>query len=795
MIERIFINREKEKMFFLQDLSIQRDSSRVILIHSSTGIGKSSLVDKVMFEMIPKYNLKHRVKIKQNESEECDYGFFIKKIVKLLDINSLNSDSLFVRFNEFIQGKMITELFGEAVVKKILSPVGFDDYLNQRKNTDQRIQEWLGNELDFLLLGKEYIKYVLKKRKIVLAIENIQNIDDYSMSTLLEIVEATNNFYLFFEYTTGGKFKFSISEIHSAFSPVSKLCTYSLSKLEKEVIIENISDDKEFVMGVLKSYDKSDGNLFKLSVLLNDARFLKSNKNLEFNEVIRMCINGLDNQLKILLLIIESHKNGINKSTLNCFIITYLADIFDIKEFNTGLNYLQEQKLIICASDKVLKVTHDSLFKELNLIDELKKYYIIILRKLCDFYKEKNEEKLNHEERLNNYLLLISFLLRLNSYSEIIGILKYINYDLVYFPINSVINYVDLIRRTYNENKLDNELDAEIEKWLTYIYFRCGFYKQIVQQLSYSKITDVQVKLCYLAALSSEKPKDALHLIEENQKVNTLDKLELKLIKMRALRSSRRIHECYNLWIDSYQKECFKDTLWEGDFFRYSCLCIHDNIEFRIKCIKKAFKLFQKQRNYYGIVASCITLMRDYSFIKDYKKSKKWIEKAEHYTKKTVFPMYMYYNNRAVQKMLIREIKGIILFDLYRALDMCKITDDETSIQSNILCYYIIIKDYEKGIIFYNLLVNKLYAGYHSNSLIAQAVVYNCYKYANKIKDITNLVFLTKCYNELERFYKVGNTLASTHNYEQVPSIVQEDYYPILMVNWDVDYYSVLNNY
>ena len=88
-----------------------------------------------------------------------------------------------------------------------------------------------------------------------------------------------------------------------------------------------------------------------------------------------------------------------------------------------------------------IKLTHDSLFKELNKLDELKKIYIVVLRRMAAYYKEKNQEKLSIEERINNYLYLISFYLKLNSFLDIIEILEQINDDLASFPIDTVLNY------------------------------------------------------------------------------------------------------------------------------------------------------------------------------------------------------------------------------------------------------------------------------------------------------------------------------------------------------------------
>lgn len=794
MATKLFINRIKERSFFQNDLQKSQKQSRIIIISAATGIGKSSLVDQVIKET--NYDLDHRVRIKQSESEDCDYGFFLKKIIKLIDINALNSQGFYVRFHEFVIGKKGSELIGEAVVKKFLSPIGGDDYLIQRKSDEEKTQQWLGNELDLLILGKQYIEYVFKTRKIILAIENVQNMDNYSARIILDILQSTTNAYFYFEYTTECKYNHSISDLCNYFQvKLINVSDYVLKKLDKREIVQTLKNREEVIIGILNStYEKSDGNLFKLSLLLNDSGSLNLHKDLTYNETIRNLIFNLNDSLKILLLVIESHKGIISYSILNQFIITYLSDIFDYNKLDSSLEFLSEYNLIEYSSNEI-KISHDSLFQELNRYDELKKYYVIILRKLCNYYLEKNQEKTNIEELINNYLYLISFYLRLNSYPEIIDILKQININLASFPINKVISYIDLIRITYNENKQDDEFDEELDQWLTFIYFRCGYFDKIISNFSYSNIHNNQMELCYLAALSSEEPQKALDLLKKkNYKIEIYD-LGLKLVKLRALRSLRKVHECYDLWFNYYKNNVFKDTPWEGDFLRYSCLCIHDDLDFRINQIEKAYNFFVRQNNSYGIITSCLTLARDYAYIQENIKALNWMNQAKNHIQNSVFPMYQFYNNQSVMEILNHNVSGKTLLNLYKSLDICTNTDDIISIKSNLLCCYILQGNSKGGINLFSDLLETLYKKYHHNSLIMQSVIYNCYKYAVILQDKENFEFLKKHYDNLEKYYEKGNILLSSKKCHSVPSIIQEKCYPVLMVNWDVDYYNVLNNY
>ncbi|TGY72543.1 hypothetical protein [Phocaeicola sartorii] len=171
------------------------------------------------------------------------------------------------------------------------------------------------------------------------------------------------------------------------------------------------------------------------------------------------------------------------------------------------------------------------------------------------------------------------------------------------------------------------------------------------------------------------------------------------------------------------------------------------------------------------------------------------MNEASYHIQNTVFPMYMFYNNQSVLGILTQDISGKVLLNLYRALEICTNSDDSIAIQSNLLCCCIIQKDKNSGVEFYQNLLTTLRNSYYQNSLISQSVVYNCYKYAHIIDDAENIPFLAKHYSRLEKYYKMGNILSSTNNYPQVPSIIQKEYFPVLMVNWDIDYYTVLNSY
>jgi len=791
-MNELFINRVKELRFLQSDLQKSRQRSRIMIISASTGIGKSSLIDKVVKKS--DYDLEHRIKIKQSESEECDYGFFLKRVVKLVDINALNSRGAYVRFHEFVSGKKGGELIGEVVIKKFLSPIGGDDYLSQRKDDEEYVQQWLGNEFDLLSLGKQYIEYVLKKRKITLTIENIQNIDNYSAKAILNILQSTINGYLYFECTTGGKCNFNLTELCQYYQGDKiELSEYRLEKLNKKEIVQTLKNREEIIIGILNdTYEKSDGNLFKLSLLLNDIGSLDF-KNLSYNETIINLISNLSDHLKILLLIIESHKGMIPYSLLKQFIITHLSNLFDYQKLDNSLEFLSEHGLIEYTANDI-KISHDSLFQELNILNELKKYYVIVLRGLCDFYLEKNQEKTNVEERVENYLYLIFFYLRLNSYSEVINTLKQINVDLSSFPVNKVVAYVDLIRVTYNKNKQDNDLDSELDKWSVFTYFRCGYFNRIISELSYPNIHEEQVELCYLAALSSEKPREVLKLIKKKKVKETIYDLGFRLVELRALRSLRKVHECYNLWFNYYKNNTFKNTPFEGDFLRYACLCIHGDLDFRICIEEEAFDFFVKQDNSYGIITACLVLARDYAFIKDIIKSQYWMNRANEQIQKTVFPIYQLYNNQSVIDIINKDVSGKVLLNLYTSLDACTNTDDTMIIKSNLLCCYILQNDCKGGISIFQSLLDSLCNNYHHNSLLMQSVVYNCYKYANILQDREILESVEKHYNKLKPYYKVGNILNCSNNYHNVPSIIQKECYPVFMVDWDIDYYSVLNN-
>ncbi|WP_072529908.1 hypothetical protein [Bacteroides ilei] len=376
MITRIFINRKIEKKFFQEDITLARSKSRIVIISSPSGLGKSSLIDEVVKNKL-NYDLDHRVKIKQSESEECDLGFFIKRIVKMLDINALHDQAGYLRFHEFSLKKNLLEIIGEITIKKIFSSVGIDNYLDHVKSTEDNIQEWLGNEFNLLLLGKEYIKYVLRGRKLILAIENIQNIDNYSVQVLKEIIQSTNNAYLIFEYTTGIRYNFSIPELHDFFQAAADISEYTLSKLDKAEIIKTLGVKDDIIIGILnESYDTSDGNLFKLSLLLNDAKCLKLHKELVYSETIKNLVNNFNNSIKAILIIIESHRNGISYTKLYELIATHLSDLINCREIDTSLRLLMDNYIIECTPIDI-KLTHDSLFKELNKLDELKKYTLL----------------------------------------------------------------------------------------------------------------------------------------------------------------------------------------------------------------------------------------------------------------------------------------------------------------------------------------------------------------------------------------------------------------------------------
>ena len=286
----VIVDREVESDEIVKLIGQNWNKKTVHYIWSETAIGKTSLITKV----IEKYDDSDcdviRIKTKPCNDDNSDTAWYylqelfdgITKYFEKLEeengyaltfdnfLNEYNDDSV----NRTRLASGLETLFGSDSKKGVIKNVCYvalkkffklNEYSTEQFKHDTSVKS--------VLVRINYIGYVLKQRKILLIIDNFQNIDDQSLGCFRDWLSDTgSDTYFILEFThspNSDKFEkqkdfftgLGVKVIKTELAPIDK--TYIIDIVHRNV--KNLSDDIAFNINVVNHYEEvSLGNLREL---------------------------------------------------------------------------------------------------------------------------------------------------------------------------------------------------------------------------------------------------------------------------------------------------------------------------------------------------------------------------------------------------------------------------------------------------------------------------------------------------------------------------------------------------
>lgn len=273
------VDREEESDDIIKKIE-QNVINKIHILYSKTAIGKSAVITKVLekYDGV-KYDVIRIKSVPNNNSKDNAWEYL---------------ESIFKGISDYFDKISEIDYCG----------LSFDDYLSENKDSEinelrisTTAREWLSAEKKAGLIKKllhsflkryikldefsvssykyndsfsgkrihsNYIKYVLSKRPILLIIDNLQNIDKYSLQCLIEwLAECSNQtHYFLFEYTldeagnTDSLYK--LADLLSSYAVVE---TSPVPETDSKYIVDIISRRMDFIrseldfnINVLKHY-------------------------------------------------------------------------------------------------------------------------------------------------------------------------------------------------------------------------------------------------------------------------------------------------------------------------------------------------------------------------------------------------------------------------------------------------------------------------------------------------------------------------------------------------------------
>lgn len=783
----IFIDRRIERRKLLSEIQQQHVKSQVILISAPSGIGKSRLVDYVVNEY--GYKIPYRVNIYESELSETVDGYFFRKITRLFSNNAEKFWGL-KSFPWFVQHHDLVGTTLRVGIRHIAPSIGNE--ISQVKNTMRDVDSWLENNDHYLNLAKEYIISILdslSERIVLTSIENVQGIDTVSLNYIVDVVDKSKNFLLFLEFTQP-KSRLSEFDVCEKFREKGiEVSPYSLDKLPKEEILKEMSINKLYEL-ISDTYDNSDGNLFKLRILWDTSE--SSLQSITYQETITASLEHLTEPERIILSSIELHQGLLSYDKLAELSSAVIINPEEKKSLKDHLDYLCKVGLLKSIGFDYM-LAHDSIVSEIRNSKRFKRTIAFSINLWMKYYQLQDDSlEITKEQRFNNDKQVLFLALRKKDYAVFAEKLGKIDQLLQKFPISKLVLYLDTLIKQYEQEKSDSDYDQIIYRHCLFIFYQCGQFNQVIA-LGEERVEffDSVAKICYIAALSSENQTKAETLLRKwfVKKETEQIELALQLVKIRLLRAKGDIKGCRRLWEMIDRNQSYNGSILKGDICRYVSLCVMDDYDLRINKQREAYKSYENNNRTYGKTASALILARDYCFLHLIDESRMWMENARKLLETSLYPRYQYYNNAGLLQLFSDSYNSAIsYFD--RALETCTNSDDIILIESNKLSGYILTNNHSAYV---DDLFMHLYHEYQlHNHIVSDELLYNCYNYAIQGEHHEIVSDLQKSYDCLVD--KIKNSKGVYFNLSSLLQYVDSRCLPVFVIDWDIDFYNVLNN-
>ena len=704
----------------IKNILTNAKKTQVHIVYAKTGFGKSSFTTKLTqentFSNWDIIRIKHNPK--NSDSNVPEWSFFNLIFDTLMNyFKTTNRSNLY--FENYItngENKLLESLFLNESIDNLSSVDGGKNLLPRLLGLSSKRTLGIGTFNPYIIINNnspinqsiksDYISYLFENTRILLIIENIQNIDDVSYKYLLDWINETKDkkHGFIFEFTISNSHK--IQEMHSLQQSISKTAAEvyecELEKMSKEYIadivdcqIDEHPSDIHFTIQVQEHYENySDGNL---QDLIDFARvYDESEPKDDIATPTLSILVKLSSEAKYIISILAYHSGKLNKSLFEYIWLNYfsnkpknfLDEIYsELKQNNTVSTYENEnteQIMISHASTLDVWNSKDSNFTAID-----KDVYM----RLKNFYNDNYDGEINVVNRQTAWQMLIS----IYSIVEPSKIMELLN--------DFKTNIIKVISREDTWNCLNLLINATKNKIkeLKNVYFQilriccnASLYNEgysciqlMEKQINIDIDSDLLLnKVLFLSIL--DKHDEAIDLYNRVIGKNEMDNstlIKLKLLILNSYIVLGNQNAC--LKIDYELVHIFKIKQ-QPEYAMYLRLTnIYVSPSRALKDAKKSIKLFHRQENFIQEGKSLITYSKLLSSLGKHKKAIKNIKLAEKLLSESNEGFSCIYNNLAGYLLLSGEHGP----EVWNYLDIAELysvsTYDKLSVAQNKLawCY------------------------------------------------------------------------------------------------------------
>lgn len=802
-MSRIFVDRVDITNDLIRKID-NREKTLVVILHSKTGVGKTSLVRRVFNFLRCKYSNAIYVSVSTNpvnkSAQVKNDNYAIEVFTKIAQLMmSKDGRKLELSFPQFAVScknknviKHLLEFIDERFIKSglVSANIVIDtiDILFQKIFKigifdEENILDEVGKNMPVV---NDYINYVFSKATVFIHIDNIQNIDWTSQKYLQEWIQESqkqrNVFFL--EYTETAN-ENRLSQFIDALE-ITEADVYSigLNKLNSKDVIEiaidgfNTHDVSEsFINDISAHYETtSDGNLFEIE---NYILTHGSNVPCDMLNSVTRSLLLLEKNKKYVIAILVIHEGRIPTNTL--IEILRKSDEFYI---DTDYSSFIERIELINKHGDDYYLKHSSIIDAWKNSPSLMKEttYLLAFRNCRDFYLD-----IYRTERYFSISKVDTINILLNLYSEFdpSGLPDFID-DIDCLSITSlskerVWKFLHLIFYGMKRDALYEEYMYRMIQ----ICLQCELFEEagyLLKSIPNDCIVDRCKYVVYSCLVQSlrENPNEVYNIVQNNigKQGSELDQY-LYIFMINALRSMNRTSELYKLIDCLKKKDAFTNPYTKGYFLRLAE--IYESRQNAEEYINESIKVFEAINESEQVAKSRITLSYILATQGRYEDAIKQTSLAEKILVASNRNRSIFSVNKAALQLLTKQIDDNT-WDLLEAAELLtQLHFNRCAIYINKIVYCIENKDYEKGYYCANNLIKEL-QNVQDLHLIAIAS-FDLHYFFNSIGDIVNA---EKYYEIAYKYRHYCNTLNA-----RLDMVIPDDgTFPLLKHPWHVCFLS-----
>lgn len=629
----VVVDREKESDAIIEMIAQNWDKKTVHYICSKTAIGKTSLIKKV----IKKYgqNDCDIIRIKTNPCNN-DNGniawYYLQEIFDEVSkyfekqeekngyaltferfLNEHHDDSV----NRTRLAAVLETLFSSDSKKGILKNICYVILKKIFKLNEYSTEQLKNNtSIDSIIVRKKYIGYILQKRKILLIIDNFQNIDTPSLNCFKDwINDADSNAYFLFEFTYNSNIDRFNSQKDFFTNLGAKVMKTELQPIDNTYVVDiihrnvkDLSDDMAFNINVLSHYEEvSLGNLRELidySATYEQHDDEEEDKNIDNENGTYQILHNIDDKTTLAMLsLIIYHKGKIEKRNAEMI----FAQGLDVKSAISQLSKLN----LIEQTDDYYELKHASIIDQWEIHnDEFKQINTVVYGQTKKYYLRYLESS-NIIERNEAWIRLLYLYSKVEPF-EIKKLLPQLESQII-VSISPEDSW-DYIKQLYDIIKMDIQKNKTVLFRLLEICYKLELYNNGYSILCYlensGKLSESKLlllhKLLYLSALDQhEKVVELFENIKPEIFLESRIGLNMLLACLSSYRYTDNIAECLKIHKKILNTPIYKTYQEYAIFLRLTNIYLPNKKA--LKYAKQSVKLLDNKNNIYQKGKSQIT--------------------------------------------------------------------------------------------------------------------------------------------------------------------------------------------